>query len=1244
MHIPRAKAPVFQVRTYFTVAVLVALFSWRVGAQPPDFSIKLAGGKFTPPELNVSPALPAGHIMIQFRGPVTDADRAQLASAGIGLLDYLPDYAYTARIEKSPSNRDIQQYGIRWLGQISADQKLAPIIAQSGMPDWAKRAGDSVQITVALHRDESAADWSGHLSRNFGARVLGSQTITNALELILPSPMVRKLAALDAVSFIEPALPPQQEHNDGCRGAVKADSAQSAPHNLTGSGVLLGIWDGGRVDETHLDLAGRIISTDASDVTDHATHVAGTILGSGSQSAGTYKGMAPLAQTLTHLWWGASSEMVTQYQDAILNYGATISNNSWGVGVSPVRSSTCQATLGNYFIEDATIDEVIRGEAGAPIVIVWSAGNMRSTGSQYCGSIGWTWNTIDPLASSKNVIAVGAVNSNDNSMTSFSSWGPTDDGRIKPDLVAPGCQSNGDAGVTSTTMGGGYAVRCGTSMAAPVVSGVVALMKQRWNQMTPSDNLLPSTVKGILINTATDLGNTGPDFQYGWGLINAAGAVRKVGIGWQSYVESATSTGVIHTYVLTVPPSTPKLKVTLVWDDKGGTALAGTTLINDLDLTLIDPSSNQILPWVLNPLNPAIPATHGADHLNNTEAVEVANPSAGTWLAVVSGYNIPSGPQKYSLIFSPDSINGTTTARSVDVRKEQDTTIYPGQSVSVGFWVKNTGTLFDSLRVRLTDSLGWMESLMDSIVFLNPFDSVRVARSVTVPSSAGANVTTRVNARVNSISDTAAVGTAATTVTSHPLYSLVISATANDTAASPSAYAIDVLVRNTGNTMNVVTVTPVNDSGWSIQPVSISMNLAAGDSGAAAFSLAVPAEVPHSAQSRTSLAAGGSGGSSASAYVDVVIKNPLLPPKLQAPDTVAYVKQRNPQFVWSNSAISYRLVVSADSLLAAPVRNYSISGDSSFSMPVGDSLADGAYWWGVQGFAGPDSSSFQRHLRKLVIDNLPPAGLFPVWPVAGNYPNQKHFTFSFSVGVPANPVRAPEFNTLEVSSDSGFVTGVTAYSELTGESFVMPDDLTDGRWFWRVRREDRAGNRSAYSIPASFILDTESPGVPGPVSPPVGATVGAHPLAEFNWTLVPPPAHPAAPHYYRVRVASDSLFSAVKFDSILSLPPVAALHGGWSEGATMYWQVQTLDSAGWASPYSTLSRFLHVSHVCADWDNTSSPDIADLTMLISYLFLGGPEPLPHGTSSVDCEEGVDISDLTLLIDYLFISGQPLCCY
>jgi hypothetical protein len=1245
MHASHLKSPIYSLLQLLAASVLFMSISLDVRAETPDFSIRLAGGQFTPPDITSAPGVSSGHIMIQFRGPVTDSDRENLVEAGVILLDYLPNYAYTARLNRPLSRSDLVKHRIRWIGDIAPGQKLAPIIAQGGMPLWAGRAADSVQITVALHSDERITDWADRISRDFGARVLGAQTITNAMELILPSSQVLKLATLDAVSFIQPALPPQQEHNDGCRSAANVDSAQNAPLNLTGSGVLVGIWDGGRVDETHPDLTGRVISTDASGVTSHATHVAGTILGNGTQSSGTYKGMARLAQTLTCMWWNTASEMVTQYQEAIMSYGAEISNNSWGVGITaPVSNSKCLATLGNYFIEDATIDQIVRGDAGAPIIIVWSAGNMRSTGSQYCGSIGWTWNTIDPLASSKNVIAVGAVNSNDKSMTSFSSWGPTDDGRIKPDIVAPGCQTSGDFGVTSTESGGGYTVKCGTSMAAPVVTGLIALMKQRWNQTTPSDNLLPSTVKGILINTATDLGNVGPDFQNGWGLVNATQAARKVGIGWRSYVESAAGTGVTHTYSLTIAPSTPKLKVTLVWDDKGGTAQAGNALINDLDLELVDPSSNQILPWVLNPMNPSLPATHGADHLNNTETVEVSNPSSGTWLAVVTGYNIPNGPQKYSLVFSPDSINGTAAARSVHIRQEQDTSANPGQSISVGFWVKNTGTLFDSLRVRITDSLGWLAFSMDSVVQLNPFDSVRVIRSATVPPAAQAGVTTRVFGRISSKSDTTAVDMATTTVTARATYSIAMSPAGPDTVLSPAVHAISAWVRNTGNATDYISVTSANDSGWSIQPPSVNMNLNAGDSGAAIFSLAVPAEVPHYAISHTMLTASGSGGSAANVSVDVIILNPVMPPRLHSPDTTAYTKQRHPQFIWSNSGASYRLAVATDSLMASVVRTYSVTDDSSSVIPLADSLADGVYWWGVRGYVGTDSSSFQRHVRKLVVDNLPPADVTPVWPIRGDYPNQQHFTFSFQATPPVNPVLAPEFNTLEVAPDSGFTAGVVTYTDLTTVTLVMPDILSDGRWFWRVKREDKAGNTTVFFAPVPFILDTEAPPTPAPVFPLPGVTVGAYSTVQLDWTAVASPPHPAAPQYYRVQVGSDSLFSIVSLDTVLFDDSIAATHAGWPQEQIMFWQVRTLDSAGWASAYSVPSRFLHVFHACADWDNTSSPDIADLTILISYLYLGGPEPTPHGTASIDCQAGVDIADLTWLIGYLYVGGPPPCCY
>src|SRR5262249_44876022 len=149
---------------------------------------------------------------------------------------------------------------------------------------------------------------------------------------------------------------------------------------------------------------------------------------------------------------------------------------------------------------------------------VWAAGNERQgTRCNIQGGVNYNgYRKIAPPGPSKNHITVGALNSNDSSMTSFSSWGPTDDGRLKPDISGPGCQSNDDNGVTSTQPGGGYTALCGTSMACPTVVGVSALIIEDYRAHFPSrPEFRNSTLKAFLAHTARDLLTPGPDYQTG---------------------------------------------------------------------------------------------------------------------------------------------------------------------------------------------------------------------------------------------------------------------------------------------------------------------------------------------------------------------------------------------------------------------------------------------------------------------------------------------------------------------------------------------------------------------------------------------------------------------------------------------------------------------------------------------------------------------------------------------------------
>jgi hypothetical protein len=253
-------------------------------------------------------------------------------------------------------------------------------------------------------------------------------------------------------------------------------------------------------------------------------------------------------------------------------------------------------------------------------------------------------------------------------MTFFSSWGPTDDGRLKPDIVAPGCQVGGDNGIKSTAFRNsngarnGYRVECGTSLATPVAAGTGVLLLEQWKRLQ-ANRIQPSTVKAILVHTATDLGNPGPDYQFGWGKLNANMAVNHIRL--DDNLRSITPYNlIIHD---TVDASRNKdyvirsagesnVKITLAWDDPPATRLATTTLINDLDLRLVDPDGITYSPFILNPTSPNNAATTGDDNRNNVEMV-IGNAKPGIWRLTVDGRGVSQGPQIFSLISSDGMIN-----------------------------------------------------------------------------------------------------------------------------------------------------------------------------------------------------------------------------------------------------------------------------------------------------------------------------------------------------------------------------------------------------------------------------------------------------------------------------------------------------------------------------------------------------------------------------------------------------------
>ena len=520
--------------------------------------------------------------------------------------------------------------------------------------------------------------------------------------VVLSRDRLGALAAEDGVKWIQQGPIPFLPLNDQVRSAIQVDPVQGFTNTggnvtysgLDGKGITVAVFDSG-IDPNHDDFWGhdamgnrtatRLLLTQPTGG-GHGTHVAGIIAGSGYQSdkarltgttnGGTpfqWRGMAPNATLIA----AGGSSYSSGFSQAINQFQAEVSNHSY--------VQTCSG----YDATANDVDSILRGDGSFNSTaiparsMVWAAGNNGSF-SQYCGTLGY----FSILSPAKNPIVVASTNADDTTPASrsfFSSLGPTPDGRLKPDVSAPGCKIS--AAVVSTELAtDGYTGMCGTSMAAPASTGTVALLLQQWHKAYGASDPLPSSMKVALVQGASDLVDTtnprgwpnnpdtgaplqyfaGPDYATGYGLINAV-ASRDIIAQRRIIEDRADVPGEVDRYEVKVPAGATRLRVTLAWDDEPGsiiTAVTASKLVNDLDLEVQGPGiSPVVLPWILPGLQRGAtepdpiqvtdvqPAHHGVDRLNNVEQVEATNPVQGTWSVRVKAFALPLGhSQLYSLV------------------------------------------------------------------------------------------------------------------------------------------------------------------------------------------------------------------------------------------------------------------------------------------------------------------------------------------------------------------------------------------------------------------------------------------------------------------------------------------------------------------------------------------------------------------------------------------------------------------
>ncbi|MBK6832665.1 MAG: S8 family serine peptidase [Flavobacteriales bacterium] len=472
---------------------------------------------------------------------------------------------------------------------------------------------------------------------------------------------LRRLLADPRVQWMEP-LPEAGEPED-LRGRAYHRVNRLGPvipdgTGLDGEDVVVVVNDDGFVGP-HVDFKGR---TEQSEVLDdmtggHGDMVAG-IIGAAGNIDPRAVGMAPACSLIIAPYLSELPSTVTLHQNA----DAMIFNSSYSNG--------CNA--GYTEVTQQVDDEVVNNPS---IMQVFSAGNDGETDCDYGAGSGWG-NITGGHKTGKNVIATANLTDVDG-LVGSSSRGPSADGRIKPDISAFG------NGQQSNAPDHAYMTGSGTSAAAPGIAGVLALLYQGWRSTHGGADPPSALMKAFLLNTADDLGNTGPDYKYGWGAVNGERA-------WRAILEDRWTSvlvddGQVPGVSIDVPAGAAALRVMAYWMDPAGELLAASALVNDIDLAAVDPNGNGHMPWSLsidpNPTALNTPATNGADHLNNMEQVMVANPVPGTWNFPVYGFDVPVGPQEVFIVyeFMPRTIdivwpgNGERLATDATPRFRWDT-------------------------------------------------------------------------------------------------------------------------------------------------------------------------------------------------------------------------------------------------------------------------------------------------------------------------------------------------------------------------------------------------------------------------------------------------------------------------------------------------------------------------------------------------------------------------------------------
>ncbi|MEM1318668.1 MAG: S8 family serine peptidase [Bacteroidota bacterium] len=657
-------------------------------AQQADYQLQLRTGTYDLPDN--SQQLDAGNTiydrevvsnryyrLLQFNQLPDQKMIEALRDEDIRLLEYLGANTYQVSLPTRYDLNRLEGFRARGLHPIPQSMKLAPDLVDPS--DGFRGLGDMTEVLLAYHKDLPQANVRAFCKHD-RIQLVRYNGYNSVLRVRLPYHRLAEIAALPYVSFIDNVPGPDVADDTNGRALHRASAIAveyGAGRQYDGTGVNVLCRDDGVVGP-HIDFQGRIFQFSNDLTGEHGDGVSGIMAGAGNLDPSN-RGMA-----------SGSNLYVTNYVADFLdttmylffNKDVIVTNSSYSNGCNTGYTATT-VTVEQQLYENPTL------------MHVFSAGNSNNTDCDYGAGNQWG-NITGGHKQAKNCLTTANLFS-DISLVNSSSRGPAHDGRIKPDIAAHG------QGQISTDPDNTYSPFGGTSAAAPGIAGITAMLHQAYSDNNSGERAHAALLKAIMLNTANDLGNKGPDFNFGWGHVNALRAAQT--IEDKRYFMDTVQPSETNTHTIDIPAGVKQARMMVYWMDPPAPPMSSKALINDLDIRVQDASNNTYMPWILDssPTEFALssPATTGVDNLNNVEQVAIDDPQPGTYTLEVEGSALPFGEHDYYVVW--------------EFRMDEITLIYPagnerlvpGDTVNV-YWDAESGTEPFSVEFSVNNGNNWI--------------------------------------------------------------------------------------------------------------------------------------------------------------------------------------------------------------------------------------------------------------------------------------------------------------------------------------------------------------------------------------------------------------------------------------------------------------------------------------------------------------------------------------------------------